>query len=130
MGSDDVHEFLGVGFVEFDIEYIDTSEIFEQVSLSFHHRLARQPPDVAKPRYCATVRRIFFETNDAPSNALQYLYDGIPIPDHVFQCDRESVAAHEAVLDGQAAGNVALLIASLDSLHPPHIKHRRHRAGK
>ena len=47
--SDDVAEFVGIGLVDFDIKYIDTSKLFEQNALTFHHRLGGQRADIAQP---------------------------------------------------------------------------------
>ena len=47
---DDFNQFVGVGFIDFDVENVDVGEFFEQYALAFHHGFARQRADVAQPQ--------------------------------------------------------------------------------
>ena len=56
--GDSLHDFdelLRVLLVDFDIEHVDASVNFEEQSLAFHHRLARQSADVAEAQNRSTV---------------------------------------------------------------------------
>ena len=48
-------DFLRVRGGQLDIEYVDVREPLEQHALAFHHRLARQRPDVAQPEHRRSI---------------------------------------------------------------------------
>ena len=53
--GDDFHQFVGVGFVHFDVEHVDVGEFFKQHALAFHHGFARQCADVAQAEHGGAV---------------------------------------------------------------------------
>ena len=53
--ADDVGELLRVGLVKLDVEAVDIGELLEQDGLALHHRLGRQPADIAQPQNGGTI---------------------------------------------------------------------------
>ena len=53
--SDGINQFIRIGFVDFDIEYIDTGEFFEQYAFAFHYRLTGQRADIAQAQNGGTI---------------------------------------------------------------------------
>ena len=49
-------EFLGLLFIYFDVEYINTCIDFEEQSFAFHYGFTAQGADVSQPEYGSTVR--------------------------------------------------------------------------
>ena len=52
---DDLNQFAGIGFVDFDVEYVDVGKFFEQYAFAFHHGFACQRADVAQTQNRGTV---------------------------------------------------------------------------
>jgi len=53
---DGLDEFVGIGFVEFDVEDVDVGEALEQDALPFHDRFRRLRADVAQSEHGGAVR--------------------------------------------------------------------------
>ena len=53
--GDDLDQFVGVVFADFDIEHVDAGEFLEQDTFSFHHRLGRQRTDIAQTEHGGAV---------------------------------------------------------------------------
>ena len=53
--ADDLGQFDRIGFVQLDIETVDTRKFLEQDGLAFHHRLGGQRPDIAKAKHSRAV---------------------------------------------------------------------------
>ena len=53
--GDDVHQFFGVGFIDFDIEHVDAGEFFKQYAFAFHHRFAGLGADIAQTEHGGAV---------------------------------------------------------------------------
>ena len=54
--GDDVDQFIGVAFVDLDVENVDRRELLEQHALAFHDRLGSQWADVAQAEDGGAVR--------------------------------------------------------------------------
>ena len=50
-GRDNFNQLFRILFIDFNIENIDISKLFEQYALAFHHRLGRQWPNIAQAQY-------------------------------------------------------------------------------
>ena len=48
--ADDIGQFFGICFIQFDIETVDIGEFLEQNRLALHHRFAGQRTDIAQPQ--------------------------------------------------------------------------------
>ena len=46
-GGNDINEFVRIQLINFNIEHIDTGELFKQNALSFHYRFSGQRADIA-----------------------------------------------------------------------------------
>ena len=53
--GDDVHQLVRVGFIDFDVEHIDTGKFLEQHRLAFHYRLGGQRADIAQAQHGGAV---------------------------------------------------------------------------
>ena len=53
--GDDVHQLVGVFFVDFDIEHINAGKFLEQHAFAFHYRLAGQRADIAQAQHGRAV---------------------------------------------------------------------------
>src|SRR5690554_5191146 len=51
----DIDQFIRVGFVDFDVKYINTSKCLEQYTLTFHDGLGCQRTDIAQAQNGASV---------------------------------------------------------------------------
>jgi hypothetical protein len=52
---DDVNQFVGIVFVEFNVKHIDARKLFEQTALALHHRLARQGANIAQTQHGGAI---------------------------------------------------------------------------
>jgi hypothetical protein len=52
---DDLHQLVGIAFVDLDVEHVEVGEFLEQNCLAFHHRLGRQRPDGAESEHRGAV---------------------------------------------------------------------------
>src|SRR5690606_6582490 len=50
-----IDEFVGVGFVQLNVEYIDAGKFFEQAAFAFHNGLGRQRANIAQTKHGGTV---------------------------------------------------------------------------
>ena len=53
--SNDINQLIWIGFIDLDIEYIDTSKLLEQHALTFHHWLRSEWSNIAQTQYRRTV---------------------------------------------------------------------------
>ena len=53
--GDHFDKFVGVAFVDLDVEDVDAGELLEEHRLAFHHRLGRQRPDRAQAEHRGAV---------------------------------------------------------------------------
>ena len=51
----DLHQLVGIGLVDLDVEHVDAGELLEEATLAFHHRLARERTDVAEAEHRGAV---------------------------------------------------------------------------
>ena len=52
---DNIDQFVGVGFVHFNVKHIDIGEFFEQYAFAFHHRFAGFRANIAQPQHRCAV---------------------------------------------------------------------------
>ena len=53
--TDNLGQFVRVGFVQFDVETVDVRELLKENGLAFHNGLGRQGTDIAKAQNCRAV---------------------------------------------------------------------------
>ena len=53
--GDNVDDFIGIGFVHFQIKHINAGEFFKQHAFAFHHGLAGQRADIAQAEHGGAV---------------------------------------------------------------------------
>ncbi len=54
--TNDLGQFIRIGFVQFDVETVDVRELLKEDGLAFHNRLGRQCADIAEAQNRRAVR--------------------------------------------------------------------------